>query len=219
LFIWGDYTGSGVADITLTAALALAAFWLGALPFSLWLGYWLLGRDIRDYGDGNPGAFNVFRAGGRKTGGLAILLDIAKGVPLVTLAQSYFSLPEATVLVVALGAILGSAFSPVLRFGGGKSIAVTFGVLLAIQPPVMLVTMAACLLLGFIILEENPWATMVGPIGVLTYLISSHASFASIMFMLCLLAVFAIKQFPELRSGSQPTLRVVHWLQSRRRGE
>lgn len=197
----------------------MLAFWLGACPFSLWIGRWLLVKDIRDYGDGNPGAYNVFRAGGRKAGCLALVLDVTKGVPLVMLAQSFFGLPEAAVLAVALSAILGSAFSPILRFRGGKSIGVTFGVLSVIQPPVMLLALAACLLLGFLLLEEDSWRAMVGPIGTLTYLILSHGGAAATMFMLCVLGVFTVKQFPELRSVPWPTVRVVHWLQSRRRGD
>jgi len=114
------------------ALLILCAFWLGACPFSVWIGQWLLGKDIRDYGDGNPGAVNVFRAGGRKSGFLAIFLDVAKGVPFVVLAHSFFGLSEAIVLAVALSAILGHAFSPLLHLRGGKSVAVTFGVLLAL---------------------------------------------------------------------------------------
>ena len=67
--------------------LAVAAFCLGACPFSLWVGRHLLGKDIRDYGDGNPGAVNVFRVGGRKAGSLALTLDIAKGTPFVLLSH------------------------------------------------------------------------------------------------------------------------------------
>ena len=156
MYIWSAYTGGGAADIIGTAVLALAAFWLGALPFSLWVGRWLLGQDIRDCGDGNPGAVNVFRSGGRKAGCLALVLDVVKGVPFVLLAQSYFGLPEAAVLVVALSAILGSAFSPFLRFRGGKSVAVTFGVLVCIQPPVMLIALAAFLLLGSVAFALPP---------------------------------------------------------------
>ena len=40
-----------VLNVTL---LAIAAFGLGACPFSVWVGRWFLGKDIRDYGDGNP---------------------------------------------------------------------------------------------------------------------------------------------------------------------
>ena len=98
----------------------LSAFGLGACPFSVWIGQWFLGKDIRDYGDGNPGAANVFRAGGRKSGLLAVILDTAKGIPFVFLAYSFFKLPEAAVMAVALSAILGHAFSPSASAKRGK---------------------------------------------------------------------------------------------------
>ena len=81
-------------EIFYFASLAVLAFCLGACPFSLWVGKWLLGKDIRSYGDGNPGAINVFRAGGRKAFALAMFLDIGKGIPFVFLAHSYFELPQ-----------------------------------------------------------------------------------------------------------------------------
>jgi len=62
--------------------LVIGAFWLGACPFSVWVGRWLLKKDILEYGDGNPGAANVFRAGDVKTGLFALFLDMAKGAPL-----------------------------------------------------------------------------------------------------------------------------------------
>ena len=112
--------------------LAVCSFWLGACPFSVWIGRWLLDKDIRDYGDGNPGAVNVFRAGGRRAGSLALLLDIAKGVPFVLSAHALLALPDVAVMVIGMSAILGHAFSPLLRFHGGKALAVTLGVLLAL---------------------------------------------------------------------------------------
>ena len=80
-----------------------------ACPFSVWIGRWFLGKDIREYGDGNPGAANVFRAGGRKSGCLALVLDVAKGVPFVALAHSFFNLSEVIVMGMALSAISGHA--------------------------------------------------------------------------------------------------------------
>ncbi len=133
----------------------MSAFWLGACPFSVWIGRWFFGKDIREYGDGNPGAANVFRAGGHKSGYLAVILDIAKGVPFVVLAHSLFGLPEVTVMGVALIAILGSALSPLLRFRGGKSLAITFGVLLALPQHEILVTFAVFMGLGFLFMEVD----------------------------------------------------------------
>ncbi|KPK05115.1 MAG: hypothetical protein AMJ56_16395, partial [Anaerolineae bacterium SG8_19] len=55
------------------------AFLCGSLPLSVWLGRLVLGIDIRQFGDGNPGAANVWRAGGAKWGLTAVLLDFLKG--------------------------------------------------------------------------------------------------------------------------------------------
>lgn len=142
--------------------LAVCAFWLGACPFSVWTGRWLLGKDIRAYGDGNPGAYNVFRAGGRKAGILAIFLDIAKGTPFVILAYALFKFPDLIVLAVGLSAILGHAFSPILRFKGGKAIGVTFGVLLVLPQHYMLMAFVGFLLLGYLFIEIDAWVVMLG---------------------------------------------------------
>lgn len=196
---------------------ALSAFGLGACPFSVWIGQWVLGKDIRDYGDGNPGAANVFRAGGRKSGFLAVILDTAKGVPFVFLAHSFFKLPEAAVMGVALSAILGHAFSPLLQLKGGKAIAVTFGALVALPQHDMLITFAAFMLLGFLFIEINAWTVMFGATGSLAYLLATRGSSWEALFMLCVLTLLAIKHFDELKTVPRIKVKLLAWLQSRRR--
>jgi len=197
-------------------SLAVCAFCLGACPFSLWIGRWLLGKDIRDYGDGNPGAVNVFRAGGRKSGCLALILDIAKGVPFVALAYSFFELPEVTVMIVAVSAILGSAFSPLLRFRGGKSVAITFGVLLALPHHEMLITFAAFMFLAFLFIETDAWTVMLGPTGSLVYLATTGASYWELLFVLSVLVILAAKHYNDLKTIPRCKVRFIGWLQSRR---
>jgi glycerol-3-phosphate acyltransferase PlsY len=197
--------------------LALAAFWLGACPFSLWVGQWFLGKDIRDYADGNPGAANVFRAGGRKSGLLALALDIGKGVPLVFLAHTFFGLAEPLAMLVGLCAIAGHAFSPLLRLRGGKSIAVTFGVLMALPQHEALFAFTAFMLLGFFFIENNAWIVMLGPAGALAYLAVTGAGFWYSLFMLGVLILLVMKHFDELKTVPRPKVRVIAWLQSRRR--
>jgi len=191
--------------------LAVCAFWLGACPFSLWVGRWLLGKDIRDYGDGNPGATNVFRAGGRKAGFLAAILDTAKGVPFVILAHSFFEFPEAIVMAVALSAILGHAFSPLLGLRGGKSIGVTFGVLFALPQHYMLVTFAIFMFLGFLFIEIDAWIVMLGPAGSSAYLIATKGNSWEPLFMLCVLVILAAKHFDELKTIPRFKGRLVRW--------
>ena len=194
--------------------LAVFAFGLGACPFSLWMGRWFLGKDIRYYGDGNPGATNVFRAGGRKSGYLAVILEVAKGVPFVFLAHSYFELPDLAVMVVALSAILGHAFSPLLQWRGGKAIAVTFGVLIALPQYEILIAFVAFMVLGFLFIEIDAWTVIFGAAGSLAYLAITRGSSWESLFMLCVLAVFVVKHFPELHTMPGTKGRLVRWVQA-----
>jgi glycerol-3-phosphate acyltransferase PlsY len=104
------------------------AFLSGALPFSIWIGKLALGRDIRLYGDHNPGMTNVFRAGGKIWGVAAMLLDFFKGALPVGLAYWLVHLTGWGMAAIAVAPVLGHAFSPILKFHGGKAVAVTFGV-------------------------------------------------------------------------------------------
>src|SRR4030042_3026585 len=109
-------------EILSTVLLALGGFLLGAVPFSVIIGRLFLRKNIQEYGDGNPGAVNVFRAGSVKAGLLAVFLDIVKGIPFVLLAHVWLDLPALSVVAVAVSAILGHAFSPFLRWHGGKAV-------------------------------------------------------------------------------------------------
>ena len=204
-------------ELFYSVALAVSAFCLGACPFSLWIGHWLLGKDIRAFGDGNPGAFNVFRAGGRKAFCLALILDIAKGVPFVFLAHSYFGLPQAAVMAIALSAILGHAFSPILRFNGGKSLAVTGGVLFALPQHEILIALVVFLFLAFLFVEIDAWRVMFASAGSLIYLVSTTGRSLESLFMLCLLAILAVKHARDLQTVPRLRVRPVAWLRARKR--
>ncbi|MCX7750165.1 MAG: glycerol-3-phosphate acyltransferase [Candidatus Bipolaricaulota bacterium] len=106
---------------------SVLGFAVGSLPFSVWLGRIAARADIRGVGDGNPGAVNAWRAGGWKVGLLALVLDAAKGALPVALARTVGGLSGWPLLPVALAPLLGHAFSPWLRFRGGKAVAATFG--------------------------------------------------------------------------------------------
>jgi glycerol-3-phosphate acyltransferase PlsY len=192
--------------------LAISAFWLGACPFSVWIGRWLLGKDIRDYGDGNPGAANVLRAGGRKAFVLAIILDIAKGVPFVILAHSFFGFPQPIVLAIGLCPILGHAFSPLLRFKGGKAIGVTIGVLVALPQHHMLITFLAFMLLGYLFIEVDAWVVILGATGSLVYLLIAKGGSWELLFMLGVLAVLVTKHFADLKVIPRFKGKLIRWL-------
>lgn len=203
-------------EIFYSALLAVAAFWLGACPFSLWIGKWLLGKDIRNYGDGNPGAYNVFRAGGRKAGVLALVLDIGKGVPFVALAHYFFGLPEVAVMTVGLSAILGHAFSPLLGFKGGKALAVTGGVLLALPQHEMVISVAILLFLGFLLIDIDAWRVMLGMVASLIYLIITKGLPLEPLFMLCVIAILVAKHFDDLKTMPRFRGKLISWVQAKK---
>ncbi len=204
--------------ILLITLLSLGAFGLAAIPFSLLVGRWLLGKDIREYGDGNPGATNVFRAGGQKAGYLAIFLDVAKGVPFVFLAGVYFGLPGPGIVAVGISAVLGHAFSPFLRWRGGKAVAVSFGVLMALPSQEVLLAFIGCMIIGALFIEVDAWAVVLGAAGSLAYLALTGADSWKILLMLLMLVVLVIKHFDELRTLPGFRGRVVRWVQAIFRG-
>jgi glycerol-3-phosphate acyltransferase PlsY len=107
--------------------LPLLGFASGSMMFSFWLGKFRH-RDIRQFGDGNPGAINAFRAGGPIIGSLGLLLDFLKGMVPVGIGYWWFHLSGFPLALLILSPVLGHVFSPFLRFKGGKALAVTFGV-------------------------------------------------------------------------------------------
>jgi len=199
-----------------SALLAVAAFWLAACPFSVWVGKWLLGKDIRRYGDGNPGAFNVFRAGGWKAGVLALVLDIGKGVPFVALAHYYFELPMVVVMVVGLCAILGHAYTPLLRFQGGKALAVIAGVLLALPQHEMVISVVVFMLLSFLFIEPDAWRVMFGVTASLIYLAITKGISLEPLFMISVIAILVVKYFDELKTTPRLGGKLGGWFRSRR---
>ncbi len=147
------------------------AFFCGSLPFSVWLGKMALRQDIRHFGDANPGAANVFRAGGRGWGWVAILLDILKGTVPVGLANFTAGLTGWPLTLIAVAAIAGHALSPFLRFKGGKAIAVSLGIwcgLTLYQVPLVLGLMLGVYI---VLLTNNGRSTVLGFASLIVYLL------------------------------------------------
>ena len=128
-------------DPLVLVATIVLAYLLGSIPFGLVLTRLTGAGDIRKIGSGNIGATNVLRTGRKGLAAATLILDGGKGAVAVGLAD-YFAGPEAA--VIAAGAsVLGHLFPVWLGFKGGKGVATTLGVLLAIAWPV---GVAACLI-------------------------------------------------------------------------
>ena len=104
----------------------------GSVPWSLICVRTLSGQDVRRIGDGNPGATNAWISSGWMVGSISMLLDVFKAAVPVWIFTNQFSdtsYPEhfLSVTVVAISPIIGHAYSPLLRFRGGKALAPSWG--------------------------------------------------------------------------------------------
>jgi glycerol-3-phosphate acyltransferase PlsY len=140
---------------------------------------------------------------------------LGKGVPFVALGYSLFEMREETVMAIGLAAILGSVFSPMLQFRGGKSLAVTGGVLLALPEHEMVISVAAFLLLGFFFIRNDAWVVVFGMAGPLLYLAAMGRSVWEPLFMLGVLVILAAKHREELKTVPEFEVRPASWLRAK----
>lgn len=115
--------------------LALFGFVSGSVLYSELLPRLFRGIDIREKAeDHNPGATNAFKYGGFKLGLFSLICDLAKGFLPIQFALHFIEPNTPGFSLVLCAPVLGHAFSPFAHFKGGKAIAASFGVLLALLP-------------------------------------------------------------------------------------
>jgi glycerol-3-phosphate acyltransferase PlsY len=119
-------------DIATTILLLLGSYFVGSLPFGLWVGKLLKGKDIRTMGSGNIGATNVWRCLGPVAGTAVLVLDVAKGLLPALVGMSLSGEPLA--VAAGLASVIGHSASPFLGFKGGKGVATTLGMLFGVAP-------------------------------------------------------------------------------------
>ena len=148
------------------------AFLCGSLPFSVWVGRLFLRRDVRLYGDGNPGAANAFRTGNRLVGLVALLLDVSKAAVPVGLAYFNLGLRGLPMFFIAVAPLLGHVFSPFLGFRGGKGLSTALGIWIGLT--VWKASLAAVLgaVVGIAFLTPPGWAVMLALAGLLGVLLA-----------------------------------------------
>ena len=142
---------------------ALAAYLLGSIPFGF-LAARAKGIDIRSVGSGNIGATNAMRVLGKPAGIVVLLLDALKGyIACTSLALFIFNwlaprlyepgavvpaleIQHTNMIIAGIFAVLGHNYTCWLKFKGGKGIATTAGVYLALAPWAVLVALIVFIL-------------------------------------------------------------------------
>ena len=146
------------------------SFFSASIPWSLIIGFIFSKQDIRTIGDKNPGGTNTLKLAGIKVGLLAISLDILKSFFPIYFAI-IFGFDGFQLAILCFAAISGSIFSPFLRFNGGKSLAVSCGIWMAISSG--MIGPLICLIMAFshLIQKTHLWTILSGWLGILIWVL------------------------------------------------
>ncbi|AMG20504.1 glycerol-3-phosphate 1-O-acyltransferase PlsY [Staphylococcus saprophyticus] len=127
----------------------ILSYLIGAFPSGYVIGKLFFKKDIRQFGSGNTGATNSFRVLGKPGGFLVTFLDIFKGFIVVFFplwlpvqAEGPITTFFTNGLIVGAFAILGHVYPVYLGFKGGKAVATSAGVILGVNPVLLLILAA-----------------------------------------------------------------------------
>lgn len=205
------------------------AYLLGSIPFGLLLTRLAGLGDIRNIGSGNIGATNVLRTGNRKLAALTLLLDGLKGYLAVAAAVhillpytsyqdaqgvphiDYVRMFDAFIvshLIVPVAAVAGHVFPVWLKFRGGKGVATTFGVALAMSPIIGGIGLAAWLAV-FALTRTSSMAALISvmlmPLVAASGWVLAANIFAPPLLAIALLVTWRHKEnIRRLASGTEP---------------
>jgi glycerol-3-phosphate acyltransferase PlsY len=127
-----------------TAALIIACYLIGSIPFSYIFSKLLGGVDIRKRGSRNVGATNVLRTAGVKVAIPAFAGDLLKGVAACWLGA--LSGDMVIMAVCAVMAVIGHCWPIFLGLKGGKGVATSAGIILYLSPMVFISVLAVFIL-------------------------------------------------------------------------
>lgn len=114
---------------------AIIAYLIGSINFSVIFSKKMAGFDIREKGSGNAGSTNMLRSVGKKAAAMTLICDILKGVVAILIAMFVawaFKVENASLLVQIAGiaVVLGHTFPIFFGFKGGKGVATSLGILI-----------------------------------------------------------------------------------------
>jgi glycerol-3-phosphate acyltransferase PlsY len=188
----------------------VVAYLVGGIPFGYLLVRWKTGEDVREKGSGNIGATNVLRTSGRAVGVATLLLDIAKGLFAIWLADKLSDGSPLWMSLAALAVMAGHAYPIFLKFQGGKAVASFIGAFLYLTP----IPMIAALVVFVIVVAATRQISMgsivaAGALPLATWLIE-HPPLVVILAAL-VAGVFLIYRhranIQRIRSGTENVFR------------
>lgn len=135
------------------ATMAIIAYFIGSINFSVILSRKMAGFDVRDKGSKNAGTTNMLRTVGKKAALITLICDILKGVISVFIAFILGLIIGETnkallVQIAGIFVIIGHTFPIFFEFRGGKGVATALGVLITTNYQIGLI----CLVFALVIM-------------------------------------------------------------------
>ena len=117
------------------AVMAIIAYLIGSVNFSVLLCKKMAGFDVREKGSGNAGTTNMLRSVGKKAAAITLVCDILKGIISILIAMAIGKIFKGSngallVQVAGVAVIIGHTFPIFFKFKGGKGVATSLGVLI-----------------------------------------------------------------------------------------
>jgi glycerol-3-phosphate acyltransferase PlsY len=209
----------------------VASYLIGSLIGSLIVGRLRGGVDIRTLGSGNAGGTNALRTQGKSFALWVMIIDIGKGLiatrliaPLslhgLGLASAGAPLHEWLPVLCGLAAMLGHVYPLWYGFKGGKGVATLVGVVLGIEPMLLVVVLIVWLLMvvlfGFVGLASVVAALSIAVVVPATGMQPSVPLLSFGAAVALLVAFTHRSNLARMRAGTEPRARRL-WLLGRRR--
>lgn len=186
---------SEIKILTIIFFSLFVGFLVGSIPFGYLIPKIFKKIDIRNYGSKNIGFTNVYRTLGFLYGIPVLILDISKGFFI-----TYFSKELSLISVfVGIGAIFGHLFTPYLRFQGGKGVATTIGVLLALAPKNLIFSLVIFLIILFIFSYMSLASIFFALSLPLSFLLLKPKDFSIPIFFIIISLLIILKHIPNIK--------------------
>ena len=199
----------GQINLWLFFLCALLGFFSGSIPYSVWIGRYIAKINVREVGDGNPGSVNVWKASGWMIGLFAVVMDMLKGAIPMYLILSFAKLDEWFLIVLfGITPVIGHAWSPLLKFKGGKALAVSAGVWIALTNGIAFFVMIALLGIVHLIQKTDVWTVLISLTlltGILVFFFPDQFVIPTYQFIVpflgCNVLIITLKHLREVKQG------------------
>ena len=133
--------------------IAIIAYAIGSINFSVIISRKIAGFDIREKGSGNAGSTNMLRSVGKKAALITLGCDILKGIVAILIAIIINMIaedstnPAILVQIAALCVVVGHTYPIFFEFRGGKGVATSLGIIILVNWQIGLICLVFALVL------------------------------------------------------------------------